>query len=290
MPEAEVLIDEHLVRRLLESQFPAWAGLPLRPLDAIGWDNTIFRLGDDLVVRLPRRQLGADVVQHEHRWLPTFAPRLPVPIPVPIGRGVPDLGYPWPWSVCPWIPGELAATTPSADGIAVAEELGRFVTALHEPAPADAPVNQFRGIPLADRDGITREALNRVRDRVDVDAALGAWGDALAVPGWPDAKVWLHGDLHPANFLVADGRLSGVLDFGDLTGGDPATDLVSGWMLFSPPAREVLRQASGVDDDTWARARGWALAIGAACMANSADNPIIAAVGLRAVSAVLSES
>lgn len=275
-PAAEVDVDESLVRALLGEQHPDLAGLPLMPL-ASGWDNAIFRLGDDLVVRLPRRQLAAALIEHEHRWLPELATRLPMPIPVAVREGRPAEFYPWAWSICPWFPGTVAARTPVEDRPLAARVLGEFVAAMHQPAPADAPENPFRGVPLSKRDGVTRERIAQLGDLLDAPAVTACWDEALAVPPWSGPALWLHGDLHPANLLVHRGRLSAVIDFGDLTSGDPATDLAVAWMMFPADLRPVFRGAAGdVDDDTWARALGWALSLGVAYLAHSADNPMFA--------------
>jgi aminoglycoside phosphotransferase (APT) family kinase protein len=183
----------------------------------------------------------------------------------------------------------MAAVAPPADLGAAAQALGEFLAALHVVGPPDGPRSPWRGMPLAERDVHTRRALDAVRDVVDVAAATEAWERALAAAAWPGPDVWLHGDLHPANILVDHGRLSAVLDFGDLAVGDPATDLVCGWMLFGTDTRPVLRSAAGADDATWARGRGWALSIGLACLASSADNPVIAGIGRRAVDEVLAD-
>ena len=289
MPAAEVHIDASLVRRLVASQFPAWAGLPVERVSSGGWDNAIYRLGPDLAVRLPRRKMAADLVEKEQRWLPEIAPRLPLAVPVPIGRGQPGDGYPWRWSICPWLPGEMAAVAAVSDVEEVAATLGDFIAALHTVGPADGPRTPWRGVPLARRDEIIRGLLVDMGDVVDVGAVTEAWKEALSVPAWPGPDIWLHGDLHPANMLVEAGRLTAVIDFGDLVVGDPATDLMSAWMLLPPPARPVLAAAVGVDDATWARGRGWALNWGLVCLARSADNPVLAAIGRRAVDEVLAE-
>jgi aminoglycoside phosphotransferase (APT) family kinase protein len=213
-----------------------------------------------------------------------------VPAPVRVGR--PGPGYPWSWSVCPWLPGDVAAVRPPDDPIETAAALGAFVAALHEPAPADAPANPSRGVPLADRSKALVGALARLAgsDEIDVEGIRRCWSEALEVPRWAGPPIWLHGDLHPANLLVHEGRVAGVLDFGDLTAGDPATDLAVAWMLLPPGARPALRAAAGdVDDDTWARARGWALALGVAIVANSADHPALDRVGRRTLAAVLDD-
>jgi aminoglycoside phosphotransferase (APT) family kinase protein len=289
MPAAEVAIDEALVARLVAGQFPELAGLDVAPL-ASGWDNAVFRLGPELVVRLPRRAVGAELVEHEQRWLPELAATLdlPLPIPAPIRCGHPALGYPWRWSVVPWFPGDVAARTPPVSPHDAAARLGGFVRALHVEAPADAPRNEFRGGPLAGRDEPLRARVDQLGELVDGVAVLALWDELVAVPAWDAAPVWLHGDLHPANVLVHQGRLSAVIDFGDLTAGDPATDLAVAWMLFAED-QATFRRASGHDGDdpTWRRARGWALHLAIAYLANSADHPLIASVGRRTLAAVL---
>ncbi len=288
MPAAEVAIDEPLVRRLLAAQFPQGAGLPLR-LAANGWDNVVFRLGPELAVRLPRRQAGAELVLNEQRWLPGLALALPLPVPVPVLAGRPGGGYPWPWSVVPWFPGGIAASTPPAEPNQAADSLGRFVAALHQPAPPEAPVNAVRGCPLAHRHDAVEERLARVGPTLapaERQAVAAAWADGLAAPTWGAAPLWLHGDLHPANLLVDEGgQLSAVIDFGDLTAGDPATDLAVAWMLFDDePARARFLAAAGQPDGaTVTRARGWAVNLALAMAAASADNPTMAAVARRTI-------
>lgn len=286
MPAAEVHVDEALVRTLLRAQAPSLSDLPIT-LAANGWDNAVFRLGDDLCVRVPRRQMGAELIASEQRWLPELAPRLPLPVPAPVFAGAPGEGYPWAWSVVPWFDGDAALHTPPADPRAAASALGEFVAALHTPAPPDAPTSPGRGVPLSARDDGVRRMLAALHDVVDTGALAALWSSLVALPSWPGAPVWVHGDLHPANLVVDRGVLSAVIDFGDLNGGDPATDLMGAWMLFDPVARKVFRDAAGVDDDTWARGRGWALVVGLALVASSADNPPFAALGHRALEAVL---
>ena len=295
MPAAEVDVDEALVSRLLAAQAPPElvAGRALQPL-ANGWDNVVFRLGDDLVVRLPRRAAGAPLIEHEQRWLASLAPSLPLPVPAPVfcGRPADDGGYPWRWSVCPWLPGDVAGRTPPADPIEAAEVLGGFVRALHALAvPDDAPRNPVRGGPLAGRDEVTRQRVAQLGGLIDGTRVLAAWDELRETAAWPRPPVWLHGDLHPANVLVDDGRITGVIDFGDLCAGDPATDLAVAWSLFpgSGTARRRFREAAGYDGDdaTWARGRGWALVLSLAYVAGSADNPLIAGIGRAMLEAAL---
>jgi aminoglycoside phosphotransferase (APT) family kinase protein len=286
MPAAEVPVSVDLVRRLLDEQHPDLAGLPVEVL-ANGWDNLVCRLGKDFLVRLPRRAMAAELVAHEQRWLPELAGRLPLPVPAPVRVGRPTSRYPWSWSVVPFFPGRMAARSEPDDLRSAAEVLGGFLGALHAPAPAEAPVNPFRGIPLAGRAEGVLTGLAHVGP-ADRAAALRIWEAAVAAPAWDGPPLWLHGDLHPANILVDRGRISAVIDFGDITSGDPATDLSVAWMLFTPEQRAALRQAYGrADDATWERARGWALALSLVFLTHSADNPLMHGVGERTFRAVL---
>jgi len=288
MPAAEFHVSLGLVRRLLAAQQPDLAHLPVAVM-ANGWDNLICRLGGELVVRLPRRAMGANLIVHEQRWLPVIAQRLPLPIPAPVRTGRPALGYPWPWSIVPFLPGRVAAEEPPADLADAAADLGRFLGALHVPAPPDAPVNPFRGVPLAERSAVVAENAGILSGLIDRRAVTRMWDAVVATPRWDGPPVWLHGDLHPANILVDRGRISGVIDFGDITSGDPAADLSVAWMFLPARYHDAFRAASehGADDETWARARGWALALSLAFLAHSADNPLIAGIGQRTIETVL---
>src|SRR5205807_1749351 len=200
------------------------AHLPLIEIGE-GWDNKLFRLGDDLAVRLPRRATSAALIEQEHRWLPLLSGRLPLPVPVPLRVGHSGCGFPWSWSVVPWFSGHSALLAPPEDLAATAVALGRFLCALHQPAPADAPHNPWRGVPLTTRAATLRKHLHQLDDLVDGVAVLDLWERVLSTPSWSGPPLWIQGDLHPGNLLVSDGRLSAVLDFGDLAAGDPATDL-----------------------------------------------------------------
>lgn len=290
-PAAEIDITVELVGELLREQCPDLADLPLE-LVAAGWDNDIFRLGDELSVRLPRRLASAFLVLHEQQWLPVLGPSLPLPTPVPVRAGAPSdrLGYPWPWSVTPWLPGTPAEHAPFADPHDAARQLGEFQAALHVPAPADAPHNPYRGVPLAERAPMLQPGLAALGDTVDQAHILELWEELAATPPWTGPRLWLHGDVHPLNILVEDGRISAVIDFGDITAGDPASDLAGAWTMFDAAARATFREAAGavheVDDATWRRARAWALALGVA-MANG-DEPV-ARFGQRALAAALAD-
>ncbi|MEP6774728.1 MAG: aminoglycoside phosphotransferase family protein [Chloroflexota bacterium] len=254
----EVDTDASLVRRLLKGQFPLWADLPIKRVESAGTDNAIYRLGDDMAVRLPRIHWAIEQVNKEHRWLPRLAALLPLAIPAPLAKGAPGEGYPWDWSVHRWLEGENATVEPVADPRQAATDLAQFIIALERIDPTDGPP-AGRGVPLVLRDAAMRAAITAVRGMLDTDAVTAAWEVALEAPEWDRPPVWVHGDLLPGNLLVERGRLSAVIDFGGLGVGDPACDLMIAWSLFSGESREVFRAALGVDDATWARGRGHAL-------------------------------
>ena len=259
----EVDIDVALVRRLVETQFPQWADLPIAPVLPMGTDNALFRVGDEMVARLPRREQATAALEKEREWLRQLAPALPVPIPLPLGDGEPAEGYPFPWSIYRWIEGEPATLANIDDAERFASDLAEFVAALEAIDASGGPVpgehNFFRGVALRERDAAARAAISALGSSIDGDAAIAAWDAALAAPEWARAPVWIHGDLDVRNLLVANGRLSGVIDFGGLGVGDPACDVMVVWKVLTPQTRAVFRAVLGVDDATWARSRGWAL-------------------------------
>ncbi len=260
----EVSTDSGLVRRLLAAQFPQWADLPIAPLPSSGTDHAIYRLGDDLAVRLPRIQWATAQAGKEFVWLPRLAPHLPLALPQPLALGRPGEGYPWAWSVYRWLEGESAALELLDDLCGSARELAHFLHALQalptQGAPrADPETSTSRGLPLATRDAATRQAIAALSDRLEAAAALKVWQAALDAPTWAGAPVWFHGDLLSGNLLVRRGRLSAVIDFGGLGVGDPACDLMIAWSLFSGESREAFRAALPLDDAAWARGRGHAL-------------------------------
>jgi len=259
----EVDTDVSLVRRLLAGQFPRWADLPVTPVPSAGTDNAIYRLGDDMAVRMPRRQWATRPIDKEHLWLPRLAPLLPLAIPVPLAKGMPAEGYPWHWSIYRWLEGENATIERITDSRRAAMTLAQFVAALQRIDPAGGPPpgahNVFRGVPLAMRDAATRTAIASLKGMIDTGAVTVAWDAALEVTTWNRPPVWIHGDLMRGNLLVERGRLTAVIDFECLGVGDPACDLMAAWTLFSGESRDVFRAALSVDDATWARGRGWAL-------------------------------
>lgn len=257
-----VSIDEALVRELLSSQFPQWAHLRVAQVRPGGWDNRTFRLGDDLLVRLPSAARYAAQAEKARNWLPRLASRLPVPIPEPVGVGQPEEAFPWPWSVCRWIEGECLSAAPVADLQTLAEDLAGFLRALQAADASGGPPagahSFFRGGPLATYADEVETAIRRLADPALADAAQTIWAEALA-SAWKGPGVWVHGDFAPGNLLVRDGRLCAVIDFGQLCVGDPACDLAIAWTYLDGPARERFRDQLAVDTQTWARGRGWVL-------------------------------
>jgi aminoglycoside phosphotransferase (APT) family kinase protein len=256
----EVATDASLVRRLLAAQFPDWADLPIERVPSAGTDNAIYRLGDDMAVRLPRIEWADGQVEREHEWLPRLAPHLPLAIPYQLAMGGPAEGYPWRWAVYRWLEGDNATHDRIADLGQAATDLAHFIAALQRIDPTDGPrEGRSRGVPLAERDGATREAIAALHGVLDTDAATSQWEEALRAPVWPEPGVWLHGDLNEGNLLARDGRLHAVIDFGTMAVGDPACDLMVAWTLLTAETREVFRAALPLDDATWVRGRGWAL-------------------------------
>jgi aminoglycoside phosphotransferase (APT) family kinase protein len=287
-------IDAALVGRLVAVQFPEWAGLQVKEVASAGTDNAMYRLGDDTVVRLPRLPGGARQVGKEQHWLPRLAPHLPLAVPVPLAEGLPGRGYGLPWGVFRWLDGDNvydAPLTKPAEVAYAAVELGRFVAALRKVDATGGPTS-WRGGPLTDDDGEVRAAIRDLGadSTVDASAATAAWEEALRLPRWGGDPVWLHGDLLPGNLLAQGGRLSAVIDFGGLGVGDPAADVLAAWAVFKAEARGLFREAVDVDDATWARGRGWALCFGLVAEHHyRVTNPVLAAVGHRAVAEALAE-
>ncbi|WP_219416652.1 aminoglycoside phosphotransferase family protein [Pseudonocardia nigra] len=255
-------LDEHLARRLVDSQFPQWSHLPVAPVEVGGIDNRTFRLGDELTVRLPSGDWYALQVEKEQRWLPILARQLPLPIPTPAAKGVPGHGYPYPWSIHRWLPGRTAAAAGVGDPAVFAAAVAGFLVALRQVDPTDGPGpgrhNFFRGGPLDTYADETLRAIDTLGGEIPQDRALAVWDDAVRA-AWHGDPVWFHGDVATGNLLVRDQRLSAVIDFGTSGVGDPACDVVIAWTLFRGTSRDAFRSRLGLDPATWSRGRGWAL-------------------------------
>ncbi|MFD0275039.1 aminoglycoside phosphotransferase family protein [Kitasatospora sp. NPDC127111] len=286
-------MDDGLVRRLIAGQFPQWAGRTVERWPSGGTVNAVYRLGDDLVVRLPLVRGGAGDVAMEQEWLPRLAPHLPTRIPEVLGAGTPAEGYPWPWSVYSWLAGELPEAGALSEPALLAKDLAEFVAAMWVVPLPGAP-RAHRGGPVASLDGETRAAVEALRgipeEGVDCDAVLAVWEDTLRAPAWDGPPVWLHGDLMPGNLLVDGGRLAAVIDFGCAGVGDPACDLFPAWNLLPADARAVFRAALAVDEATWIRGRGRTLSQAVIALPYyRTTNPAMAANARHVIRAVLAE-
>lgn len=293
MHDDEIEVSSDLVRALLTDQFPQWANRPLERVVSSGTVNAIFRLGDDLSVRLPLSPHAHADLDLEFTWLPRMAPVLPLAIPEPVARGEPGHGYAWEWSVYGWLPGVIA-TPDRLDPNRAARDLAEFFAALHrfDTAGGRRLEPNERGGVLATRDRDVRYSLERLDGVLDVAAAEAAWERALGAPAFVGQPVWIHGDVWADNALVDDnGLLTAVLDWGGLGVGDPAADLISVWSLLTTESRAVFRDGLEVDDATWERGRGWAIHMAVMALWYYADtNPGIWRNASRQLREVLSET
>ncbi len=293
MHAGEVVADAALVRRLVAEQFPRWADLALTPVQSAGTDNAIFRLGPDLCVRLPRIDYAERQIEKECAWLPKLG-RLPLDIPEPLALGQPQDGFPWRWAVCRWIVGEVALPDTLRDTREAAAALGGFVKALQQcdatGGPPAGEATRGRGLSLAARDARVRESIDALADAYDVRVLHAAWDQALTIPAFAGAPVWIHADLHEGNLLQVDGRLAAVIDFGLAGVGDPAADLTPAWTFLPAEARRPFRDAVAPDDNAWARGRGWALSIAVIALAYYRHtNPTLVRMSRRTITAVLAD-
>jgi aminoglycoside phosphotransferase (APT) family kinase protein len=288
MHAGEVSTDAALVRRLLAAQYPEWAELAIERVPSSGTDNTLYRLGGDMVVRLPRIDWAVDGAAREQEWLPRLAPHLPVEAPVLLGTGKPAEGYPWGWAIYRWLEGVNPGVGDIADHDLLASDLAELVLAFRRIDLAGPSTG--RGVPLSARDHSTRVALAELEGTIDTKGPASAWERALLVPAWSGSPVWIHGDLLPGNLLLRGGRLTGVIDFGCVGVGDPACDLIPAWGVLPVAARDGFRAELGVDDATWERGRGWALSIGLIALPYYVDtNPGFAAVARHLIREVLAD-
>ncbi len=291
---AEVDIDVELARRLVGAQMPEYRDLPVRRVSSIGTDNAVFRLGDDLAIRMPLRQDTVGGLLKEVRWLPAIAPHLSLSVPQVVSLGEPDERYPLPWAVVRWLEGEDALSGRFDSMGDTARALGRFVNELQHIDMSDAPPpgseGFVRGLPIDGRDAAFRAGLAQCRDHLDVRRVGRVWDLALSAPGWDGTPVWLHADLLPGNLLVRDGRLAGILDFGAMATGDPAYDVTPAWHLFDHGTRSLFLDTLGVAEATWHRARGLVIAGGVIGLSYYlGSNPFMVAAALSGIQAVLDD-
>lgn len=273
----EIPTSVDLVKQLLADQFPAYADRDVFPVPSAGTDNALFRLGDDLAVRMPRIGWATDSITREFRWMPVLAPQLSLPVPEPVVMGEPGRGYPCSWTICQWLPGTNppVGATPNQTDFAV--RLAGFLRSLQSVDTTDAP-HSSRGIAVSTRDEEVRKAVAELMEiqatgppddpavapilNIDLGEVLAVWGQDMVAEDWDRPPVWIHADLSPLNVLCdTGGQLSAVIDFGTLGIGDPAVDAYGAWNLLDASSREVFREEIGFDDQTWARGRAWALSI-----------------------------
>ncbi|MFE4538698.1 aminoglycoside phosphotransferase family protein [Streptomyces scopuliridis] len=292
-PDGRAGIDAALVKRLITAQFPQWEHLPVVPVAVDGWDNRTYRLGEDMTVRLPTAAGYASAVDKECDWLPRLSPSLPTAVPTVLAKGAPGEGYPYPWSVRRWLPGETASPERIDDMPQFAADAAGFLLALQRCDATGGPVagthSFYRGASPAHYDDETHRCIAALGSRIDNVRATEVWQAALAAE-WRGRPVWFHGDFGGNNLLVGGGELTAVIDFGTSGVGDPACDLTIAWTMFREVSRESFRQAVGQDDGTWARARGWALWKSALTVTQCPDpRDEQAAVHLRVIDAVLAD-
>ena len=283
----ELDLPVELVERLLAAQHPQWAHLPVRRLESSGTDNAMFRLGDDLVARLPRIPRVIGGIDHEARWLPRLDGLLPVTIPRVLAVGTPGEGYPWPWSVMTWVPGDNPVLGHLRDPDTLARDLAALVRAVRALTLDDARIKDGR---LADRDEQVRRDIVAVSGEFDAAAITAVWEHALATAEWDGRRTWVHSDIAPGNLLLTDDRLTGLIDFAGIAQGDPTLDLGVAWNLLPPPARAVFRDELDVDETTWTRARARALAQALIQLPYYRDtNPVLAANARHVIREVTAE-
>ena len=285
----EIEIDAGLVRSLLAEQFPQFASRPLKLVRSSGTVNAIYRLGEDLYVRLPRSAAWAGDIEHEWNLLPKIRHHVSLQIPQPVAKGRPSAGYPHPWSIYRWIEGQPYCEDLIDDVRQAAGDLADFILELRRFDPQEGPTAGRR--PLGELDGLTRSAIQAAAGAIDTAGVTAAWARALEAPAWDGQPVWMHADLLRSNLLVRDGGLCAVIDFGGAGVGDPAFDVVPAWSVFQQNGREIFRRALDVDEGTWTRARGYALHQALLIIPYYAEtNPGFVCEAKRTVTEVLSDS
>jgi aminoglycoside phosphotransferase (APT) family kinase protein len=280
--------DAVLVRRLLAAQHPQWADLPIERVTSAGTDNAMYRLGDDLAVRLPRIGWAVGNITKERHWLPVLGPRLPLAVPLPVAVGEPAAEFPYPWSVVQWLAGEMATCERLADPVRAARDLAAFVRALQTVDPTDGAEHR-RGQPVRFQAEQVHQGVAGLRGEVDGAAILDLWEEVLDAPDHAGPPVWFHGDLGALNLLASGGRLSGVIDWGTCGVGDPAIETVVAWSLFPADARAAYREALGIDDAAWLRGVGWVLTGVFGIPYYRDTNPVLVADKVTAIEAVLAD-
>lgn len=284
----ELEIEAALVRSLIEEQFPQYSGLAIRALPSEGTENAIFRVGADLAIRLPRVASASKQAEREALWLPKLAPHLSLAIPEPLGLGRPTRAYPHPWAICRWLEGDDAYTRGPDNLVDSARRLGRFIRSLRDaPVAGDTSLvakTSGRGVDLIHRDAATRAAIDQCAGLADTRTLGEIWDHALAAPAWQGPPVWLHGDIHVGNLVVAKGAISGIIDWGSFGMGDPAADLTVAWSMLDHESRAIFRAELDVDDATWIRGRAWAISVAVIALPYYLEtNPLLVAISRHSI-------
>jgi len=289
MHEDQIDVGVDLVRGLIRRQLPNLADAPLVRVESQGTVNAIYRLGDDLVLRLPLTPRWHDI-HAEVCWLTSLAPLVPVPIPEAVAIGEPDETYPWEWGVFRWIDGDPWSIDAVDDPVDAAIQIAEAVRALRAIDPRSLPCGKPIGRPpLGAVDEQLRAAADANRHLLDVDAFLAAWDDAMALPEFDGRPVLCHGDLLAGNVLVHDGRLRAVIDWAGVCRADPARELMAAWMLFTGESRAAFRAHLDVDDETWRRAKGWVLTRIFGVAYYETTNPVFSVDARRAINELLAD-
>ncbi len=258
-PPAEFDVDERFVQSLIDQQMPDLCGLELRSFDE-GFDNSLWRLGEEYLVRLPRRKVAVASLENEIKWLPELAPRLSAAIPIPLRVGSPTTAFPSCWTVISWFKGVTADVAHVGNFATIARQVGAFLRSLHVPSPSDAPINPFRSVSLRDRAATFEERMANLPSDLDGRILREVWTTSLDEADGLRTPVWIHGDLHPANVVIDNDSLVAVIDFGDLCSGDPATDLAGALMLLPGGLDESFTATYGdIDPSLMIRSLGWAV-------------------------------
>src|SRR3990167_181520 len=257
-------VSVSLIKNLIFEQFSQWKNLPIKEVEVQGWDNRTFRLGSEMLIRMPSAECYAVKVEKEQKWLPILAKHLSIKIPEPIAMGKPSKDYPWNWSIYKWIEGKSANTlnVNEKDLENIAKQVDQFLNELHKIDTAGAPSpgkhNFYRGGDLSVYDKETRSAIEKLKTFISAENVLKVWEKALG-SAWNKNPIWIHGDLSAGNILIQNNRLVGIIDFGGTAVGDPACDLVIAWTFLKNKSRKIFKANVNLDNDTWTRARGWAL-------------------------------
>lgn len=289
----QATIDIDAAHRMVLQQFPRYGHLPIRYFHSSGTDHAIYRLGDEMYLRMPLTHDAQLQLEKELYWLPHLASKLPLSIPVPLEKGEPSKEFPHQWAIYTWLEGKNPLRAEMGDMNETARTLAKFIGTLQKIKTENGPLpgkhNFFRGVPLLQRDAQTRLAIESLKDQIDSALVKNVWDDALNARVWDSDPVWIHGDIHAANLLAKDGRITAVIDFGGLGVGDPACDLLVAWWFLTPESRQVFWEEVKVDEATWRRGRGWALSMAVIALPYyQVTNPVFAKEAEKAIREVIS--